>query len=83
MQQFNVNEGNVQWVVRNVTQSLGDGRFSLGEILLGLTESLGRVVVSSCPTPVQGMQMVDVIQDHLRTTLKAGYSSKGFNTGEH
>lgn len=79
MAQFDVNEGNVKWAVKNIVDALGQGRYSLGEVLLAQTEALGRTVVSSCDTPVAALQMIEVVNSHLTNTIKAGFISRGFN----
>lgn len=76
-----VNQGNVRWVCDTVIQVLGDGRFNQGEVVIGLSEALGRVIVDLCDTPVSGAQAAQVMLDHIKATLDAGFRAKGFNMG--
>lgn len=80
---YEVTPGNVTWVCENVIKALKDGQFNHGEVLLGVTEALGRIVISAADTPVQAASALQCIIDHLRTTLTAGYSAKGYNQGVH
>lgn len=83
MSQFNVNPGNVKWVVKKLTDSLqGSDKFSFGEVLLGVSEVLGRTIVDMAETPDQGISMVRVSYEHMSNTVVAGFTSKGFNMGD-
>lgn len=79
---FDVSPGNVEWVATRVAQSLDGGQFNLGEVIMGVAEALGRVVVSASDTPVQAGQCMQVIVSHLNRTMHAGYTARGFNMGE-
>ena len=80
---YDVNPGNIEWVCANVLKSINDGQFSHGEVMLGITQALGRVVINAADTPVQGSSAMQVIVDHLNETLKAGYIAKGYNMVGH
>jgi len=80
---YEVTPGNVTWVCENVLKSINDGQFNHGEVILGMAEALGRVVISSAKTPVQGASALQACIDHLRTTLAAGYSARGYTTASH
>ncbi len=80
---YEVTPGNVTWVCENVLKSINDGQFNHGEVILGITEALGRVVIASAATPVQGATALQACVDHLRTTLSAGYSARGYSLGAH
>lgn len=76
---YEVNSGNVQWVSHQVQRALAGGRFNTGEVIIGVSEVLGRAIVATADTPVQGMQCAQVCLDHIVRTLKAGFSAKGYN----
>ncbi len=80
---YEVTPGNVTWVCENVLKSIHDGQFNHGEVILGITEALGRVVIMAADTPVQGASALQACVDHLRTTLAAGYSAQGYSMGGH
>lgn len=76
---YQINPTAVASVVREVNAVLQGRKYNTGEVMIGLSEMLARVVVESCQTPVHAMDAMKVITDHLDRTLKAGYSAKGFN----
>ncbi len=76
---YEVTPGNVTWVCENVLKSIHDGQFNHGEVILGVTEALGRIVISAAHTPVQGATALQACIDHLRTVLAAGYQAAGYN----
>lgn len=80
---YEVTPGNVTWVCENVLKSINDGQFNHGEVILGITEALGRVVIQAAGTPVQGASALQACIDHLRTTLAAGYSARGYRLEAH
>lgn len=79
--QYDVNQGQVEWVVRRLAESLGNGQFSTGEVILGIAQFAGMTIVGMAETPVAGFSAAHVFQDHLNRTIAAGYSAKGYNTG--
>jgi len=78
----NVNPMKVEAAVQDTLRSLGNGGLGTGEVLLVLSECLGRMIVHSCETPVQMMSMANVAVDHLRKTISVGAQSKGFRAPE-
>lgn len=80
---YEVVPGNITWVCENVLKAIRDGQFNHGEVIIGVTEALGRIVIASAPTPVQGASALQACIDHLRTVLSAGYSARGYNTSMH
>lgn len=79
--QFNVNEGNVQWIVKRLNDAMGNGQFSSGEAVVGIAEFVGRVIVTLADEPHAGFQAAQALTDHITTTMRAGYVAKGFNLG--
>ena len=81
MDLFNINRGNVDRCIHNMAQAVAQGQYSTAEVSLAVAEFMGRMVVSLCETPVSGIQLATVLEDHIKRTLQAGYSAKGFNMG--
>ena len=81
MDLYNINRGNVDRCIHNMAQAVAQGQYSTAEVSLAVAEFMGRMVVSLCETPVSGIQLAAVLEDHLKRTLQAGYSAKGFNMG--
>ena len=74
-----VNPGNVTWVVKRLNEAMGNGQFSSAEVILGVAEFAGRIIVAMADTPVQGMQALNLLAGHMQETAKAGYIAKGYN----
>ena len=81
MIEHNVNRQAIDQIVRQMAAMTGQGQYNLSDVLLGVTEYLGRFIVDAADTPVAGVQMAQVMEEHLRQTLAAGYASKGYNMG--
>ena len=81
MSKYDVSPGNVTWVATRVAQALDGGQFNHGEVIMGVSEALGRIVVSIAETPVQGGQCLQAIVNHLNDTMRAGFGAKGFDMG--
>jgi hypothetical protein len=77
-----INPGNVEWVAKKLNESLGNGQFSTGEVILGAAEFVGRMIVTVADTPVAGFNVAQVLEDHIKKTLVCGYTARGFNMGE-
>lgn len=80
--QFDINEGNVQWVVRNLNNACGNGQFSTAEVVVGLAQFTGAMIVSLADTPVSGFQVAQQLGEEVKRSMVAGYTAKGFNFGE-
>lgn len=79
-----VNPMKVEQGVKDTLRSLGNGGMGMGETLLVLSESLGRMIVHSCDTPIQMQEMVKVAHKHLLDTIHVGAQAKGFRgTGDN
>lgn len=63
-------------------REFGQGNFNHGELMIGLAEAVGRIIVNACSNPVQMGECVDVVRDHLKRTIAIGAKAKGFNVGE-
>ncbi len=81
MIEHNVNRQAIDQIVRQMAAMTGQGQYNLSDVLLGVTEYLGRIIVDAADTPVSGVQMAQVMEEHLRQTLAAGYANKGYNMG--
>ena len=81
MIEHNVNRQAIDQIVRQMAAMTGQGQYNLSDVLLGVTEYLGRIIVDAADTPVSGVQMAQVMEEHLKNTLLAGYARKGYNMG--
>ena len=74
--QHDINPVRVQYAVSEVLREING--LSYGEALLVSAEVLGRLIVETCKTPVQMVDMARVAQDHINATITAGARAKGF-----
>ncbi len=74
----NVNPMKVEMAVKDILRMVGNGSMEHGEVLLALSESLGRMIVNVCKTPIQMVEMANVVDAHLRRTIHIGAQAKGF-----
>jgi hypothetical protein len=57
------------------------GQLPVAAVLIAAAEFIGRAIVEVGDTPVQGVQLAQAIEDHIKRTLKAGYTAKGYDMG--
>lgn len=62
----------VAGVVREANAALANKGFNAGEILIGLAELVGRVIVESGSTSIQMDEMKSVVVSHLDRTIRIG-----------
>ena len=76
---FDINEGNVKWVVQNLNSACGNGQFSTAEVLVGLAQFTGAMIVTLAETPVSGFQVAETLGNEVKNSMVAGYTAKGYN----
>jgi hypothetical protein len=69
---YEINQNKVIGVVVEVNQVLQSKEFNHGEALLGLSELLGRIIVSTAANHIQMQEMVTLVQDHIHKTITIG-----------
>lgn len=79
--EHNINAQNVQHIVTHLLSVINQGRYNTGDVLIAASELLGRIIVDTCDTPISAIQMATVMEDHIKRTLQAGYTAKGYNMG--
>ena len=62
MIEHNVNRQAIDQIVRQMAAMTGQGQYNLSDVLLGVTEYLGRIIVDAADTPVSGVQMAQVME---------------------
>ncbi len=76
-----VNKDAIARIVHGMCQVVGQGDYHNGDVALAIPEFMGRMIVSLCDTPVSGFQMAEIMEQHLKRTIVAGYTAKGFSCG--
>lgn len=72
---YQIEPRKVAGVVIEANQALVNKGFNQGEVLLGLAELIGRVIVETADNSIQADEMVKVVNNHLATTIKIGSSA--------
>lgn len=74
---YQIEARKVSGVVREANAAIEGKGFNHGEVILGLAELLGRVIVESCTSPQQIDDMKDVVTSHLDRTVSIGSHATG------
>jgi hypothetical protein len=81
MNLHNVNRDAIDRILRHINDITGSGNYEVGDVALALAEYMGRFIVQVCDTPVSGVNLAEVMEQHIKRTLEAGYNAKGYNMG--
>jgi hypothetical protein len=76
---FDVNKGNVDWVVRNLNSAMGNGQFSSGEVVVGLAQFTAALIQSLAPHPMNGFQVAQALGEQIKNAMVAGYTAAGYD----
>jgi hypothetical protein len=69
---YEIEPRKVAGVVIEANQALVNKGFNQGEVLLGLSELLGRMIVEAADNQIQADEMVKVVHQHMELTIKIG-----------
>jgi hypothetical protein len=69
---YKIEPRKVAGVILEANQALNGKGFNHGEVIVGLSELLGRIVVECSKTSIQTQEMVKVIESHLAKTIEIG-----------
>ncbi len=74
---YNVNGENIARICMQTLHDLS-GNFDPVECVMGLSEAIGRIIVDTAKTPIQGREMLDVSQAHIGKVMEIGFRLRGF-----
>lgn len=74
---YEIEERKVAGVVKEASLALSGKDFNHGEVLVGLAEMLGRLIVEVADTHIQMTEMVKVVEDHINRTITIGAHATG------
>ena len=69
---YEIEQRKVAGVVIETNNALKDKNFNHGELVLGLSEMLGRIIVDAAQSTIQVDELVKVVQTHMSNTIKIG-----------
>jgi hypothetical protein len=74
---YSIEPRKVAGVVTEANKALINRGFNHGEILVGLAELIGRVIVDVAQHAIQAEEMEKVVIDQLHNTIVVGSAAKG------
>ncbi len=77
-----IDANKVTGVVHECQQALQGRYFHVVEVMVGLSELIGRTIVESGENPIQMRDMAKVAGEHLDRTITAGIRAKGWGPQE-
>lgn len=72
MSNVQIDQRKVGGVVIEASRILADKGFNRGEIILGLSELIGRVIVDTAQTDIQASELAKIAVDHMTRTIDIG-----------
>lgn len=79
--ELTLNKRHVQGVVEVSTNAVASAvPFATSvEVIIGLSELIGRIIVNTEGTALLHKDMIDMAINHAMTTIKTGYAAKGYS----
>jgi hypothetical protein len=74
---YEIDQRKIAGVVTEAARAIEGGHFNHGEVIVGLSELIGRVIVDVATNHIQMKQMVDIVTDHMNRTIVVGNEAKG------
>jgi hypothetical protein len=72
MSNVQIDQRKVGGVAIEAGRILADKGFNRGEIILGLSELIGRVIVDTAQTDIQASELAKIAVDHMTRTIDIG-----------
>ena len=74
---YQIEARKVAGVVIEANAALVGKDFNQGEVVLGLAELIGRIIVETCDSHIQAQELVKVVEEHLAKTIYIGSQATG------
>ncbi len=74
---YQIKPRKIAGVVREASQAIEGHNFNHGEVIVGLAELTGRIIVEAASNHIQAAEMVKAVVEHLDRTILAGSEAKG------
>ena len=78
---YRIDPTKVAGVVVEANQVLTGKGFNQAEVIIGLSELVGRVIVETADTHIQMNELLKVVVEHLNRTITAGNQAREKNFG--
>ena len=73
---YQIDQRKVAGVVQEANAALNAKGFNHGEVVLGLSELMGRIIVEACQNPIQAKELMQVAVNHIGLTVKIGAEAR-------
>jgi hypothetical protein len=73
---YQIDQRKVAGVVIEANRALNGKDFNHGEVVLGLSELVGRVIVEATQNPIQAKELMKVAAAHINTTVVIGAQAR-------
>ena len=82
--EIKITQRNVMAVIIEVDKMLKEKKFPFNtvEVMLGLQELVGRIIVDMAPTQITADQLIEHSKSHLVDTVRIGMAQKGQPIGQ-
>ena len=74
---YQIEPRKVAGVVVEANAALSNKDFNQGEVVLGLAELIGRLIVETAENSIQMKELVAVVEKHLEQTIRIGSQAVG------
>lgn len=74
---YEVNARAVKGVAYEASKAVSGMNFDNVEVILGLSELIGRIIVATAESHIQYDEMLGVAQQHMVRTIRAGAEAQG------
>jgi hypothetical protein len=69
---YQIDQRKVAGVVIETNQALSGKDFNHGEVIIGLSELIGRIIVDAADNGIQAKELAQVAANHIGLTIKVG-----------
>lgn len=69
---YEIEARKVAGVIIETNEALNGKGFNHGEVILGLSELIGRIIVECSESSIQTQELVKVVETHLAKTIQIG-----------
>lgn len=76
---YQIEPRKIAGVVHEASRAIDGHAFNHGEVIVGLAELTGRIIVDAAANHIQMKEMVKAVTEHLERTIIAGNEAKGKN----
>jgi hypothetical protein len=73
---YQIEKRKIAGVVMEANEAITGKDFNHGEVILGLSELVGRVIVEAADGPLQAKELMQVATNHIANTVRIGAEAR-------